>query len=304
MKWTWTGKPLVWYWLRPGSHVSHFLGRARSGIVFAAGKTQVYWPHTHLSPSPLRWRTFTWSQQIPPPPQRHRLANASAHYLPSSWVIRTSGFPQWHLLANASAHYLSSSWVIRTSGFPQCIFCKLNKRRLSVFGYMDPSLWMSELKLMRIPAHMWMSVVRWRASPYHTLTCVRKFASVWVQTSRDMEPEGYAVTTWTYVIATRTETSVYEVNTPGFSQPQIRCRCELARGNDWRVNRALGPVHWNSNEKLKEKFGSCTRKIFDRSTTTDSSTWNITHNTESTAVWSLKPERWGSLLVQENYQEE
>jgi hypothetical protein len=22
--------------------------------------------------------------------------------------------------------------------------------------------------------------------------------------------------------------------------------------------------HWNSNEKLKEKFGSCTRKIFDR----------------------------------------
>jgi predicted Fe-S protein YdhL (DUF1289 family) len=33
-------------------------------------------------------------------------------------------------------------------------------------------------------------------------------------------------------------------------------------------------------------------------------TWNITHNTESTAVWSLKPERWGSLLVQENYQEE
>jgi hypothetical protein len=27
---------------RPGSHVSHFLGRARSGIVFAVGKTQVY----------------------------------------------------------------------------------------------------------------------------------------------------------------------------------------------------------------------------------------------------------------------
>ena len=38
-------------------------------------------------------------------------------------------------------------------------------------------------------------------------------------------------------------------------------------------------------------------------TTKDSYTWNITHNTESTAVWSLKPERWGSLLVQENYQE-
>ena len=42
--------------------------------------------------------------------------------------------------------------------------------------------------------------------------------------------------------------------------------------------------HWNSNEKLKEKFGSCTRKTFDRFTTRDSYTWNITHNTESTAV--------------------
>jgi len=62
--------------------------------------------------------------------------------------------------------------------------------------------------------------------------------------------------------------------------------------------------HWNNNEKLKEKFGSCTRKIFDRFTTKDSYTWNITHNTESTAVRSLKPECWGSLLVQDNYQEE
>jgi len=45
--------------------------------------------------------------------------------------------------------------------------------------------------------------------------------------------------------------------------------------------------HWNSNEekfKLKEKFGSCTRKTFDRFITKDSCTWNITHNTESTAV--------------------
>jgi hypothetical protein len=42
--------------------------------------------------------------------------------------------------------------------------------------------------------------------------------------------------------------------------------------------------HWNSNEKLKEKFGSCTRKTFDRFTTKDSYTGNITHNTESTAV--------------------
>ena len=42
--------------------------------------------------------------------------------------------------------------------------------------------------------------------------------------------------------------------------------------------------HWNSNEKLKEKFGNCTRKTFDRFATKDSYTWNITHNTESTAV--------------------
>ena len=62
--------------------------------------------------------------------------------------------------------------------------------------------------------------------------------------------------------------------------------------------------HWNSNEKLKEKFGNCTRKTFDRFTTKDSFTWNITHNTESTAVWSLKTKWWGSPLVQEKYQEE
>jgi len=42
--------------------------------------------------------------------------------------------------------------------------------------------------------------------------------------------------------------------------------------------------HWNSNEKLKEKFRSCTRKTFDRFTTKESYTWNITHNTESTAM--------------------
>jgi hypothetical protein len=43
--------------------------------------------------------------------------------------------------------------------------------------------------------------------------------------------------------------------------------------------------HWNSNEKLKEKCGNCTRKTFDNITTkTATYTWNITHNTESTAV--------------------
>jgi hypothetical protein len=42
--------------------------------------------------------------------------------------------------------------------------------------------------------------------------------------------------------------------------------------------------HWNSNEKLREKSGSCIRKKIDIFTTADSYTWNITHNTESTAV--------------------
>jgi hypothetical protein len=41
---------------------------------------------------------------------------------------------------------------------------------------------------------------------------------------------------------------------------------------------------WYSNENLKEKSGSCTRKTLDRFTTKDSYTWNITHNTESTAA--------------------
>jgi hypothetical protein len=43
-------------------------------------------------------------------------------------------------------------------------------------------------------------------------------------------------------------------------------------------------IHWNSNEKLKEKFGIRTRKTFDRFITKDSYTWKILHNTESTAV--------------------
>ena len=42
--------------------------------------------------------------------------------------------------------------------------------------------------------------------------------------------------------------------------------------------------HWNSKEKFKEKFGNYTRKTLDRFTTKDSYTWNITHNTESTAM--------------------
>jgi hypothetical protein len=42
--------------------------------------------------------------------------------------------------------------------------------------------------------------------------------------------------------------------------------------------------HWNSNEKKKKKFGSYTRKTFDRFTTQDSYIRNITLNTERTAV--------------------
>jgi hypothetical protein len=42
--------------------------------------------------------------------------------------------------------------------------------------------------------------------------------------------------------------------------------------------------HWSSNEKLKGKSGSYTRKTFDRFTTKDSCTWKITHNTESIVV--------------------
>ena len=38
--------------------------------------------------------------------------------------------------------------------------------------------------------------------------------------------------------------------------------------------------HWNSNEKLTEKSGSCTRKHSIDS----QQTLNITHNTESSAV--------------------
>jgi hypothetical protein len=42
--------------------------------------------------------------------------------------------------------------------------------------------------------------------------------------------------------------------------------------------------HWNSNDKLKEKSGSYSKKTFDRFTTENSYTWNIIHNTGSTAV--------------------
>ena len=55
---------------------------------------------------------------------------------------------------------------------------------------------------------------------------------------------------------------------------------------------------------LRKNLEAVTRKTFDRFTTKDSYTWNITQNTESTAMRSLKPEWWGSPLVQKKYQVE
>ena len=40
----------------------------------------------------------------------------------------------------------------------------------------------------------------------------------------------------------------------------------------------------DDDDDNNNKFGNCTRKALDRLTTKDSYTWNITHNTESTAV--------------------
>jgi hypothetical protein len=49
--------------------------------------------------------------------------------------------------------------------------------------------------------------------------------------------------------------------------------------------------HWNSNETLKEKSGICTRKTFDRFTTENSYTWNITqygkYCTVELEVWAV-----------------
>ena len=42
--------------------------------------------------------------------------------------------------------------------------------------------------------------------------------------------------------------------------------------------------HWKSNKWFKEKYGSHTTKTFNRFTTNDSYTWNITHNMESITV--------------------
>ena len=76
----------------------------------------------------------------------------------------------------------------------------------------------------------------------------------------------------------------------------------------WNLKCTIVPVIIGATgivtRSLRKNLENYTRETFDRFTTKDSSTWNITHNTESTAVWSLKPEWWGSPLAQEKYQEE
>ena len=47
-------------------------------------------------------------------------------------------------------------------------------------------------------------------------------------------------------------------------------------GNNWS--------HWNSNKWFKEQSESHTRRTFERLTTNNSYTWNITRNTEGTTV--------------------
>jgi hypothetical protein len=52
----------------------------------------------------------------------------------------------------------------------------------------------------------------------------------------------------------------------------------------WNLKCMIIPVITGATGKLRKKFGSCTRKTFDRLITEDGYTWNSTHNTESTAV--------------------
>ena len=76
----------------------------------------------------------------------------------------------------------------------------------------------------------------------------------------------------------------------------------------WNLKCTIVPVIIGATgivtRSLRKNLEAATGKTFDRFTTKDSYTWNITHNTESTAVWSLKRERWRSPLVQKKYQAE
>jgi hypothetical protein len=56
----------------------------------------------------------------------------------------------------------------------------------------------------------------------------------------------------------------------------------------WNLKCTIIPVTIGATgivtRSLRKKIGTCARKTFDRFTTKDSCTWNIIHNTESTAV--------------------
>jgi hypothetical protein len=56
-------------------------------------------------------------------------------------------------------------------------------------------------------------------------------------------------------------------------------------------------------EGFTEESGNHSMRTFSRFTTERSYTRNIARNTESTAVWIFTPERWGSSLVRQKYQE-
>jgi hypothetical protein len=67
-------------------------------------------------------------------------------------------------------------------------------------------------------------------------------------------------------------------------------------GNHWS--------HRNCNYRTKNISGKNTRKAFNRFSTKNSCTRNITRYKESATIRNLKPEWWGSPLVkEEKYQE-
>jgi hypothetical protein len=63
------------------------------------------------------------------------------------------------------------------------------------------------------------------------------------------------------------------------------------------------PARSESLNRLSDPGQTNNNNNNNRLTTGNTDTLSITHNAESTAVWILKPERWGSPLVQEKYQE-
>jgi hypothetical protein len=79
---------------------------------------------------------------------------------------------------------------------------------------------------------------------------------------------------------TKTQEFIYRDTT------NVECKMYDYTVNNWS--------HRNSNKRFKEIFGIHTKKTFSTFTTQDSYTWNITLNTDSTAVLNLKPERWES----------